>query len=617
MTIESYYTPQTSNINGPQEYPFTFEFIGLDRIFVYELDAAGDPTQVDPSDYSLVPGGSAPLYDGGQINFNRAHGAGVTQVRIERRTEPLQEVVYSTYYSFPSKVVELTLDKLTMLVQELSDTTQDGVVEEAPFNSKLYGRYNGAWVEVTGAGGGGGEINTAANLPGDEGIFFQKSGVELQFKSLVAGTGITLESDDDSITINNSGSGGGAFLPLDGSEDMEGSIIMANGAPELQFKQGLSSGLTWGATGSNAEFKRVLGVVDPILRMWEKDGEAIQLAVGNPALANWVFKETGKNSLIAMQTAEVSMLEWVNFGTDTLVSTIGRNILGELRVQNTGGSKTILNAGNTTGVTVNLDATVDELEVVGADIEIDGNKSLKWDGENASIGVNANILSVFGEYSRLGSATYGVTASDIGTAVTIDSGNTVVLTSANGFNINGGDINPGSGVDINMHSGVGREINFGGGAHKMEYAGVPGGINGLKLISNGSLIQLSNTGVWVTGQINAQNDINAGANDVYCNDLRYSGSLIPTSDRAKKDNIRDLEYGLGDIEALRSVAFTFKDDEQQAPRMGFIAQEVEPILPELVHIDKHGVWGMDYVSLIPVLVNAVQELSGRLAALEA
>jgi hypothetical protein len=52
-----------------------------------------------------------------------------------------------------------------------------------------------------GSAGGGGEANTASNLPGDEGIFFQKSGVDLEFKSLTAGANITLTPTDDTITI--------------------------------------------------------------------------------------------------------------------------------------------------------------------------------------------------------------------------------------------------------------------------------------------------------------------------------------------------------------------------------------------------------------------------------
>lgn len=52
-----------------------------------------------------------------------------------------------------------------------------------------------------GGGGGGGEANTASNLGAGEGVFASKLGVDLRFKSLLAGAGISLSSDADEITI--------------------------------------------------------------------------------------------------------------------------------------------------------------------------------------------------------------------------------------------------------------------------------------------------------------------------------------------------------------------------------------------------------------------------------
>ena len=64
---------------------------------------------------------------------------------------------------------------------------------------------NGDDVEIAATGGGGGEANDGANLTGDEGIYAGKVSETLQFKSLSAGTGITLSSDGDAVTITNSG----------------------------------------------------------------------------------------------------------------------------------------------------------------------------------------------------------------------------------------------------------------------------------------------------------------------------------------------------------------------------------------------------------------------------
>jgi len=52
-----------------------------------------------------------------------------------------------------------------------------------------------------GGGGGGGEINTGANVGAGAGIFRDKTGVQLNFKSLTAGAGVTLTPSADEIQI--------------------------------------------------------------------------------------------------------------------------------------------------------------------------------------------------------------------------------------------------------------------------------------------------------------------------------------------------------------------------------------------------------------------------------
>lgn len=60
---------------------------------------------------------------------------------------------------------------------------------------------------VSGTSGGSGEVNTASNVGGANGLFYQKSGVDLEFRSLSAGTNISITSGDTTLTINSTSVG--------------------------------------------------------------------------------------------------------------------------------------------------------------------------------------------------------------------------------------------------------------------------------------------------------------------------------------------------------------------------------------------------------------------------
>ena len=85
------------------------------------------------------------------------------------------------------------------------------------------------------------------------------------------------------------------------------------------------------------------------------------------------------------------------------------------------------------------------------------------------------------------------------------------------------------------------------------------------------------------------------------------------SDQRLKENVRDLDKGLSDILKLKPRRFDWKEGEGNGTKnnVGFIAQEVEPILPELVgdylHKELDDVKSLTTGNLIPTLVKAIQE----------
>jgi len=93
-------------------------------------------------------------------------------------------------------------------------------------------------VQIAVTGGGGGETNTASNLGAGEGVFSTKVGADLQFKSLVAGTNVSLSSDANTITISSTGGGSG--------ETNTASNVGAGGVGVFKQK-----------TGADLEFKNI------------------------------------------------------------------------------------------------------------------------------------------------------------------------------------------------------------------------------------------------------------------------------------------------------------------------------------------------------------------------
>lgn len=76
---------------------------------------------------------------------------------------------------------------------------------------------------------------------------------------------------------------------------------------------------------------------------------------------------------------------------------------------------------------------------------------------------------------------------------------------------------------------------------------------------------------------------------------------IPTGALTEKE-LRDIEYFNKFHQSL----------ENDGPHFGFIAQEVKEIYPELVHTDKDGYMYIDYIGMIPLLVNAIGELNTQI-----
>ena len=94
----------------------------------------------------------------------------------------------------------------------------------------------------------------------------------------------------------------------------------------------------------------------------------------------------------------------------------------------------------------------------------------------------------------------------------------------------------------------------------------------------------------------------------------YANSFTPSS-LAYKDNVRTYENSLDTVNKLRGVKFDWKDSGK--PAVGLIAEEVEKVVPEVVAHNDGNATGVNYASLVGVLVEAFKEQQGYIQELEA
>ncbi|MDA3813543.1 MAG: tail fiber domain-containing protein [Candidatus Cloacimonetes bacterium] len=219
-----------------------------------------------------------------------------------------------------------------------------------------------------------------------------------------------------------------------------------------------------------------------------------------------------------------------------------------------------------------------------------------------------------GNYGFLGSTTYGVYGKD---------------NSSENYGSLGSD---NSGVDGHNSGITGFGGSFTGGQFAVHGSVYPDG-------------QTTSYGVYglvidVSGS-SATHGIFGGASGGYINyagyfsgNVHYTGTLTGPSDERLKENVQPFEHALSKIKLMNVHTFNFKQmaEEKQfslpeGEQIGLIAQELEEILPQLVSDEVHAFdrnrgiegaerdeekieyKGINYIGLIPVLIEAIKELN--------
>jgi len=112
--------------------------------------------------------------------------------------------------------------------------------------------------------------------------------------------------------------------------------------------------------------------------------------------------------------------------------------------------------------------------------------------------------------------------------------------------------------------------------------------------------------------------------DIICASIQ--GNIVNTSDARIKENVNSIDSGLDFVLKLKPVSFYWSKDYNTSlknQQFGFIAQDIEKIMPELViagsydHFNKtEGVRSLNYIGIVPFLTKAIQEQQEQIQSLE-
>jgi hypothetical protein len=110
--------------------------------------------------------------------------------------------------------------------------------------------------------------------------------------------------------------------------------------------------------------------------------------------------------------------------------------------------------------------------------------------------------------------------------------------------------------------------------------------------------------------------IDSSGNATFAGDVVAYGS---PSDKRLKENIKPIESALDKVSKLQGVTFDWKKSDSILDikeDVGFIAQDVQKVIPELVRENEDGMLSMRHQGIAPILLEAIKELKAEIEELK-
>ena len=242
--------------------------------------------------------------------------------------------------------------------------------------------------------------------------------------------------------------------------------------------------------------------------------------------------------------------------------------------------------------------------------------------DNIQIGITGN--------NEIDTSTGNLTIDSAGGTTTID--DRVIISGISTFNLD---------VDIDRDLNVDRNFNVTGLSTFTELIDLNGGatIDNIQIgitgdneidTSTGNLTIDSSGGTTtiddnliVSGTLSVNGNTTLGNEDsdvtTVNGELRVTQDIIAfyTSDQRLKDNITPIEDPLAKVLSISGNTYVWNEKSgKEGNDVGVIAQEILEVLPEAVKERDNGYLAVDYHRIVPLLVEAIKELSHKVEVLE-
>ena len=135
-------------------------------------------------------------------------------------------------------------------------------------------------------------------------------------------------------------------------------------------------------------------------------------------------------------------------------------------------------------------------------------------------------------------------------------------------------------------------------------------IGSIKLGSGGGTINGSGGAIGVSNLAGSGiRNVNSDANGYLTN---------ATSDARLKKNLEPITSSLSIVEKMNPVKYSWIDQEKYGfqREVGFIAQEIQQLVPEVIGENSDKMLSLDYSKLVAIMAGAIQELSAKVKYLE-